>query len=161
MAESSAVNINTDTGIQIENNKRVRWSDFPVAGNGKRFIAAVMDGVFYYIGSMVIGLGYKAIGLHNPIIFLAIVLMFYVCYWWAPLYMSGQTVGKKIMGLKVVTKDYRSRLNFIQIVLRELIGKTIGSLVFLMGYIWIFMNPEHRGWHDFIGSTRVLDVSGK
>jgi serine/threonine protein kinase len=69
---------------------------------------------------------------------------------------SGQTPGKKILGIKVVRTD-GSPLTTSRAILR-LIGAMIGALPLYLGYLWAFTVPERQTWHDKIADTYVIKV---
>jgi len=68
---------------------------------------------------------------------------------------SGQTLGKWALGLKVVDEE-----GYPPGVLKAMM-RTVGyllSLPFFVGFFWIRIDSEHRGWHDLIAGTRVVLV---
>ena len=79
-----------------------------------------------------------------------------VVYTFYPLYTSGQTLGKKALGIRVVKENYNGRLGLISIFLRELVGKPIAFVTFFLGFFMILLNSEHRGFHDYLSSCRVI-----
>ncbi len=70
-------------------------------------------------------------------------------------YFYQATLGKKLLGLKVITADNK-RLTFLTVILREVIGKFISTLVILLGFVWIIFDKERQGWHDKIANTLVV-----
>jgi uncharacterized RDD family membrane protein YckC len=34
----------------------------------------------------------------------------------------------------------------------------VNSLVFYLGFIWIFIDSRRRGWHDLIAGTVVVET---
>ncbi|BAH45852.1 conserved hypothetical membrane protein [Brevibacillus brevis NBRC 100599] len=72
--------------------------------------------------------------------------------WW-----TGQTLGKLITGIRVISaKQVRGNLTGGQVFLREVIGKFVASLVFGLGYLWVAWHPRKQGWHDLIAKTYVI-----
>ena len=67
----------------------------------------------------------------------------------------GRTPGKMLLGLRVVDGQ-GGKPNFGQVLLRELIGKTIAAAPVFLGLLWALWDQEKRGWHDRIGGTRVV-----
>jgi len=68
---------------------------------------------------------------------------------------TGGTVGKLICGLRVVNDNIQPisvKLAFF----RTFIGPIISSPIFGLGYIWIVLNPDRRGWHDMATGSRVI-----
>lgn len=67
----------------------------------------------------------------------------------------GRTPGKMLLGLRVVSVQ-GGKPNFGQVLLRELIGKTIAAAPIFLGLLWALWDQEKRGWHDRIGGTLVV-----
>jgi uncharacterized RDD family membrane protein YckC len=77
----------------------------------------------------------------------------YLVYFWTT---SGQTLGKKVMGVKVVTTD--GELVGVGKAILRIIGYAISGIVFYLGFIWIIFDSEKQGWHDKIAGTYVIKV---
>ena len=86
-----------------------------------------------------------------PAIGTVLSVVYYVMFTYA----RGQTPGKMLLGLHVVDANGH-KPNLKQVLLREVIGKAIGALALLIGYLWIIWDPRKRGWHDYIGGTFVV-----
>src|SRR3989344_943490 len=69
----------------------------------------------------------------------------------------GATVGKMILGLKVVDTSGQ-KIGFGKAALREIIGKWISGLVFGLGYLWAAFDEKKQGWHDKIAGTYVVKI---
>ncbi|MFK7822820.1 MAG: RDD family protein [Oligoflexales bacterium] len=95
--------------------------------------------------------------IHNPQLFADIcAFAAIVAYTFYPLYSSGQTLGKKALGIRVVRSNYRGDLSILSIFLRELVGKPIALVSLFLGFFMILLNSEHRGFHDYLSSSRVI-----
>lgn len=77
--------------------------------------------------------------------------LYLVAFWRA----SGQTPGKWLMGLKVVSVDGRP-LSIGQAALR-FVGYLVSALPFYAGFLWI-LGPARRAWHDRLARTQVIYV---
>ena len=64
------------------------------------------------------------------------------------------TLGKHLLGMKVVTEKYQ-KLTVADAILRYL-SKYLSTFVFLLGYIWIMFDPKKQGWHDKLAGTYVI-----
>lgn len=71
-------------------------------------------------------------------------------------YAKAASIGKKIIGLQVVSSLDGKPLGFWRMLYRECIVKQASS-VFMLGYIWILVDERNRGWHDKIMDTYVVD----
>ena len=67
--------------------------------------------------------------------------------------MDGRTVGKWLLGLRVVSVN-RTPITYGQ-ALARLLG-TIPATFFGIGFFWILVNRERRGWHDILARTWVI-----
>ena len=68
---------------------------------------------------------------------------------------NGQTIGKKLRGIKVVKAD-GSQFSVVDSILRFVLGYFVSSVVIWLGFIWILIDPNKQGWHDKIASTYVV-----
>ena len=80
----------------------------------------------------------------------AINVGYYVLFWST----SGQTVGHKAMGLRVVRTD-GAKLDLRTGMLRWT-GTVISGLLLCLGYLWVAVDRQKQGWHDKIAHTYVL-----
>ena len=71
-------------------------------------------------------------------------------------YYTGTTLGKRLMNLRVVNADGRERLDFINVVYRETVGRFLCGLSIGIGYIMAGVDREKRGLHDMLCDTRVV-----
>lgn len=79
----------------------------------------------------------------------------------APLYASGQTLGKKIMKIKVIPLQGEEHLTIWQIFGREFLGKFVSMVVFGLGYFWAIWDKEKQTWHDKIVMTCVVSLNSE
>ena len=68
----------------------------------------------------------------------------------------GQTLGKMVMKIKVIRADNMQYMDVVQVILRDLLGKFISSLVLSLGYFWYFMSGKRQAWHDSIAGTYAV-----
>lgn len=67
---------------------------------------------------------------------------------------SGQTVGKAVMGLRIVRMDGR-RPGFTRALVRTL-AYLVSLVPLFAGFLWILVDSDRRGWHDHIAGSRVV-----
>lgn len=73
-------------------------------------------------------------------------------------YRHGQTPGKKLMGIRVISLNDGRALTFWMMLLREWIVKPfIGSITFGIAYIWILFDDQNQALYDKILNTNVVD----
>jgi uncharacterized RDD family membrane protein YckC len=75
----------------------------------------------------------------------------FFAYFWI---FRGQTLGMLAWRLAIVTGS-GYQMTFSQALLRYF-GALISIAAFGLGYIWILIDAQKRGWPDLISDTRVL-----
>jgi uncharacterized RDD family membrane protein YckC len=106
-----------------------------VSSRGRRLGAALLECV---LAIVTLGIGY-------------VIWSFYT-------YGNGQTPGKKLMGMRVVTIHDGRSLSFGMTLLREWIVKgIIGSVTFGIAYLWILFDANNQSLYDKIMNTVVVD----
>lgn len=69
----------------------------------------------------------------------------------------GMTVGKALMGLRVVRLEDMQRISWWR-ALGRLLALYPAMVFFGLGILWIGWEPRKRGWHDRLADTLVLRV---
>jgi uncharacterized RDD family membrane protein YckC len=69
---------------------------------------------------------------------------------------SGQTIGKMILHIMVVTRD-NMRVPLAVSFLRWT-GYLLSSLPLAAGFLWAAVDKEHCAWHDRLAQTRVVSA---
>jgi uncharacterized RDD family membrane protein YckC len=72
--------------------------------------------------------------------------------------LSGQTVGKRALGIRVVDLPTGGPIGFSRGVLRYF-ARILSTVVFLLGYFWMLWDAEKQTWHDKIAGSVVVPVS--
>lgn len=80
---------------------------------------------------------------------------FQVLYFILCTYLTGTTLGKRAMNLRVVSADGQ-KLTILNVVYRETIGRFLCSFSVGIGYIIAGVDREKRGLHDILCDTRVI-----
>lgn len=70
---------------------------------------------------------------------------------------TGQTLGKKVMGIRVVDSS-GSKPSYMTFFLRDVIGKTVSSIILGIGYLMVLWDGKKQGLHDKIAGTYVVRV---
>ena len=71
----------------------------------------------------------------------------------------GRTVGKRILNLRVVSANEGEKLNLLNSIYRETVGRYL-SAILLIGYIMCGIDEEKRALHDRLCDTRVIYDKG-
>ena len=140
------------------------------AGFFSRFFAWLLDGFFmsilFFIIMAVFGLFIGLIsGTESNFLSLlagtTAVLMFVVLFLFQFLYFgyfwskSGQTIGMKLLSVKVVRQGGEP-LTFLRSSLRGTFGYWVSGLIFGLGYLWALIDANNEAWHDKIFETWVV-----
>lgn len=67
----------------------------------------------------------------------------------------GQTLGKMVLGLRVVTLSGKD-LTFTDVLFREWIGRFMSNCFLHLPYLFIVILPENQALHDYFADTKVI-----
>lgn len=67
----------------------------------------------------------------------------------------GGTIGKLLTGIEI-TNENGKHVSFWRALFRSLIGYSVSSVLFFLGFIWIIVDKRRQGWHDMISGTVVV-----
>jgi len=110
------------------------------AGFWKRFAATFIDGlIFAGLSRISSGLGFLQI-VYETIL---------VAQW------NGQTIGKKVLGIRVVTTS-GGKLDLLKSFIRA-ISKILSAIALCLGYLWMLWDEKSQTWHDKIADTFVVE----
>ena len=146
-----------------------RWG-----GLFRRVGAFILDVVIVLLLSMLMGVmafvGYKvglaahdrvvSVGNAEPlVVFLTFGWLFLATAYFVVFHgMDGRTIGKRLLGLRVVGVD-QTPITYRQALLR-CFGLVVAIAPMGAGVLWILLNRERRGWHDLIAHTWVVRDPG-
>ena len=80
--------------------------------------------------------------------YLLVSILYDVGFW----LLSGQTPGKRVLGVRVMRKDGK-RLRLGNALVRE-VGYWV-SAIFFLGFLWILFDDRRQGFHDKLAGTIV------
>jgi len=148
----------------ISNDNGVKGTEVTFAGFLPRFIAFMIDMTLVSIASFIIKYimlaGFSSVEMFSKPLLLSysIVDMFTyiikVSYFIVCVYCTQTTVGKYVMKLKVVNKDFE-KLSLLAVIYRETIGRFLSSFLFV-GYLLIFIQKDKAALHDVLVDSRVI-----
>jgi uncharacterized RDD family membrane protein YckC len=84
------------------------------------------------------------------------------CYYWLQTGAWGKTVGKRALGIRVVTADTRAKVSYGTAAGREAVFElcplipVVGSLFFLIDNLWLTWDPRRQCLHDKAAKTVVV-----
>jgi uncharacterized RDD family membrane protein YckC len=85
-----------------------------------------------------------------PVIQVSIIPMYYVVAWT----LSGQTLGKAALGIRVVRINGRP-MGLITAAVRY-VGYGVSLMALGLGFFWILVDDRRQGWHDKMARTCVI-----
>lgn len=154
----------------------------PVAGFGKRAGALIIDGLLSLIGLIPIIIGAVLLVIAAPdndeygytvdgtgsaglaisgglLLFLGIVLMIAIQVWNRIFRMgrTGQSVGKKAMGIKLIHEQTGQPIGALQSFVRELVGGLINQVIYL-SYLWMLWDDNKQTLADKVVHSTVIEV---
>lgn len=126
----------------------------PKAGFWIRFLAIFIDGIIVgIVGSAVAAIFNLSLNGRSGFN-LVIGLVYYVYFWSNSSLWPGQTIGSKLLNIRVIKTD-GSDLDLGGAVIRY-VGFVISAAALLIGLIWAAFDPNKQGWHDKIAGTYVV-----
>ncbi|MEM4658574.1 MAG: RDD family protein [Candidatus Methanosuratincola sp.] len=131
-----------------------------LAGVGTRFAAYLMDvAILSVLSLLTVYLAMSVAGASGRVgqtvaMSFPVFLILYVLYFWILTAFGGQTLGKRVFGIRVVT-DSGEEPGLGRSFLR-VIGYFVSSAVFYLGFIWSIFDSRSQGWHDKIARTYVV-----
>ncbi|WP_460188754.1 RDD family protein [Thiomicrorhabdus hydrogeniphila] len=78
--------------------------------------------------------------------------LFIIIGFWIKL---NTTPGKMLLNIRIVDFKTKQPPSKKQYFLRG-IGYVLAAIPFFLGYLWIFLDKNNRGWHDHLSGTQVL-----
>lgn len=145
-----------------------------IASRPKRFLAAMIDGVAGMALSSPVYQHYgvweamvKGTDLPNQVVIgltLYSLVLFFVLHGFL-LWRYGQTLGKRMTGLAIVTMDGK-KPDFAPLILNRYLPQWVigvmpgfGVLLALVDINYLFFNDQNRCVHDLLAKTKVIDLS--
>jgi uncharacterized RDD family membrane protein YckC len=136
----------------------------PYAGFGVRFLGSLIDGLILNLAnSLIVGItdGFgktngELFGMRWTTYLISLVVgIAYTAYFLGS--PSGQTVGMRVMQIRVVDAETGGRVDYGRCVTRYFVA-IVSGLAFLLGYFWMLWDPHRQTWHDRAAGTVVVPV---
>ena len=157
-----------DQAVRNMQNSQGVSVDMDYAGFWVRLSAYVIDSVVVFTGLLIVRLIFAGISLAGGDAITGTDILFHyslkdivlyglkVLYFIAFTYLTGTTLGKKAMNLRVVSSNPEEKLTLLNVVYRETVGRFLCSLPVNIGYIVAGIDSEKRGFHDMLCDTKVV-----
>ncbi len=131
---------------------QIAQDDTISADFGTRLVAWLIDAIIIGLPTFVVGM-ILPMPLGNILGLVAGIA--YQVYFWTT---TGQTPGKMVMGLKVVSAETGELLDTGGAAIRY-VGYIVSGIPLALGYLWVIWDPKHEAWHDKIAKTKVIKVA--
>jgi uncharacterized RDD family membrane protein YckC len=86
------------------------------------------------------------------VIFVDVLVAFF--YYVGSWMLAGQSLGKSVMGLRIVTTD-GDRIKWRHGLVRYF-TTWISAMFLFLGYFWVLVDNRRRAWHDILAHTMVV-----
>jgi len=123
----------------------------PRASFGRRLVAALIDGILLGIIGGILSVANKNLGYLDTLLSIA----YFTYLEGSP---SGQTVGKKAMGIRVIDFGGGGSIGYGRAFIRW-IGRIVSGIACLLGYFWMLWDKEKQTWHDKFANAVVVPES--
>jgi uncharacterized RDD family membrane protein YckC len=125
----------------------------PRASFGRRLVALIVDSL---VLGVVYGILYAIVG-ENAAAGLNLIagIAYYTLLEGGA---AGQTLGKKLLGIRVVDFNSGGSIGYGRAAIRY-IGRLVSSIACLLGYLWMLWDKEKQTWHDKFATSVVVPES--
>jgi uncharacterized RDD family membrane protein YckC len=151
-----------------------------LAGFGSRLGGYLLDSLLYgllWVPFLVIGIVLIAMGLEDCVTFndeivcagrekpgliaagvivMVVGFLVVVFVYFRALAKTGQTWGRKLVGIRVVDANTRGVPGWGKAIGRQLFAGFISANILYLGYLWMLWDDQNQTWHDKVASTLVL-----
>jgi uncharacterized RDD family membrane protein YckC len=126
----------------------------PRSGFWRRFAAAFVDGILVGIVASILGAIFGVERNASNGIGTLLGLVYYTYFEGS----SGQTVGKKALGIRVIDLSGGGPIGYGRAFIRY-IGRFVSAIVIFLGYLWMLWDKEKQTWHDKFANSVVVPES--
>jgi uncharacterized RDD family membrane protein YckC len=71
---------------------------------------------------------------------------------------AGQSIGNKILGIRVLDATTGRSLPYPRAFVRALMS-SLSAIPFFLGYFWMLWEPRKRTWHDIVADSLVVSTT--
>jgi uncharacterized RDD family membrane protein YckC len=122
------------------------------ASFGTRFVSWLLDAIILGIAG---GILRGVFGLFGQLLGLVLGLAYYGYFEGGP---AGQTIGKKVMNIRVVRVDNGGELGWGPALIRY-VCRILSAIPCALGYFWMLWDKDKMTWHDKLSQTLVVPTS--
>lgn len=123
-----------------------------MAGFGIRLVGAIIDSILLGIVAFLLGMVIGMDTVNERNLLSTLLGAIYYTYFHGS---SGQTLGQKVVNIKVVDEASGGNIDYVRAFIRWLVS-IVSGLVIGLGYFWMLWDPKKQTWHD--KASRALVV---
>jgi uncharacterized RDD family membrane protein YckC len=71
---------------------------------------------------------------------------------------AGQSIGNKILGIRVLDATTGRSLPYVRAFVRALVSN-LSAIALFLGYLWMLWEPRKRTWHDIVADSLVVSTN--
>jgi uncharacterized RDD family membrane protein YckC len=86
------------------------------------------------------------------------ILVGLVYFTWFHATSAGQSIGNKILGIRVLDASTGRSLPYTRAFVRALMS-SLSALPCFLGYFWMLWEPRKRTWHDIVADSLVVTTA--
>jgi uncharacterized RDD family membrane protein YckC len=127
------------------------------AGRPQRFVAILIDALILGLVGLAINLTLATYGGEYRVLisYFTQILLSLGYFVVLQTYLGGQTLGKKIMGIRVVNWEGK-KPTLGRMAIREIFGKFCSYITYGVGFLMILWDRKRQGLHDKVADTYVV-----
>lgn len=110
-----------------------------------RLAGALIDGILVGVASYAVRFGAAP--------WLTGIFIGFLYHWLTVAYWNGQTVGKRVLNIRVTRPDGSPVDN--SVAAGRAAMRIVSGIPFALGFLWAAWDAEKRTWHDMVADTRV------
>ena len=127
----------------------------PRASFGRRLVAYLIDGILLTVLELIL----IAI-LDDALAYALTILAGFLYFGYFEGSASGQTLGKRALGIRVIDFNAGGPIGFPRGLLRYL-GKILATIPIFLGFFWMLWDREKQTWHDKMAGSAVVDLNDR
>jgi oligopeptide/dipeptide ABC transporter ATP-binding protein len=125
-----------------------------------RIVAYLIDAVIVGVITAVPALVAYAAGLGTTALIVAALVgsiastVYFPAFW----HLRGQTPGMRVRKIRVIHEIHPGPISWGSAIKRYVVF-VFGSIILYVGWLWAFIDPRRKAWHDLAADTIVIDAS--
>ncbi len=124
----------------------------PRANFGQRLLALIIDVILAIVAYVILAAIFDSLGA----LIATVGWYAYMAYFEGT--PSGQTVGKRVLNIRVIDFNTGGPIGFGRGVIRN-ISRILSGIPIYLGYFWMIWDSQNQTWHDKLATTIVVPTN--